>query len=329
MPHNKRQKTLEFALSIDIGGTFTKLATVSPPGVIVARHQFATPAGGDEGRYVRALLSAIDYLLETDASSRLSGIGVGAPSANGREGYIEGAVNLGFEGKLPIRQLLTERYRAPAYLIKDSSAAALGEHLYGGARRMSNFILLTLGTGLGSALFLNGAPFTGHSGLASELGHVTVDPQGRQCACGRLGCLETYASATGIKRTIFQLLAEHTADSVLRDYSFDAMSAQHIAEAALRNDSVACQAFEFTGRVLGRMIANLAAFLEPEAVFLSGGLVQAGKLLLEPAARHFNSHVLHLMKDKVKILPSQLGANDAALLGAAALVMHTEKVKII
>lgn len=320
---------MEFAASIDIGGTVTKIALVSSSGVIISRKELSTQSSQSVKAYFQAIYDQIDQLLQEQGNPELAGIGIGAPGCNERLGTIERTANLLIKEAVPIRDIFARHYEVPAYLIKDSNAAALGEHLFGGAVDMQNFLLLTLGTGLGCGFFINGQLVRGEHGLASELGHITVTPDGRRCGCGRRGCFETYVSATGIKRTVFELLGRELTKSELRHFSFAEMTARHIYEAAGRGDEVAIEAFRRTAEILALKIADLAAAFDPEAVFLSGGLAQAGDLLLAPTAAFLDQQVLYLMKGKIRVLPSQLGANDAALLGAASLALHNQKEKIL
>ncbi len=325
-----QEKTLDTAISIDIGGTNTKIALVDSNGAILARERLQTRASQSVESYFESIFQQIDHVRRPFPQVKLVGIGIGAPACNERDGTIERSANLLFKERVPIRQIFADRYRLPAHLIKDANAAALGEQLFGGGRGMDNFILLTLGTGLGGGIILNGRLVSGSSGLASEMGHMRVPGSaGRRCGCGRRGCLETYVSATGIIRTVFALLAEETAESRLRHISYAELTAHHIFEAAHDGDPIACLAFERTGAVLGAKMADLVAALEPEAIFLSGGLAQAGDLLLQPAQEHLDRDLLHLMQGKVSILPSQLGADDAALLGAASLPLFNQKEKIL
>lgn len=316
---------MEFAVSIDIGGTFTKLGLVSKLGEILDRRQLDTQDSRDEDSYFRALFKATEELTAHLDPKTVAGIGIGAPGCNERDGTVEGTANLIFKGVVPFRKIFQEHFPWPVRLVKDSSAAALGEFHYGGGKGMRNFILLTLGTGLGSGVVINGQLVTGQNGLASEFGHAMVDPRGRLCGCGRRGCLETYVSATGLKRTVFQLLAEETAATPLRDYSFNQLDAHHIFEAARGGDAVALQAFRTTAHILGAKIADLYALVEPEAIFLSGGMSHAGDMLLQPLTEYLDQNILHLFRGKVKVLISKLGGNEAALLGAASLLFNQPK----
>ncbi len=325
LPSSQKHKNLEFAVGIDIGGTYTKLGLISRRGEIIDRSQLDTRDSLDEASYFQALFSAIGKLTAAYKSDQIAGIGIGAPGCNERDGTLEGTANMIFKGVVPFRQIVADQFPWPVQLVKDSSAAALGELHFGGGRNMRSFILLTLGTGLGSGVVINGRVITGHLGLASEFGHATVDPQGRRCGCGRRGCLETYVSATGLKRTVFQLLAEETSGSPLREFSFNQLTARHIFEAATNGDELAIEAFRLTAHILGDKIADLYALLEPEAVFLSGGMSQAGALLLNPLNQYLADNVLHLFRGKTRVLISELGGNEAALLGAASLLLNQPK----
>jgi glucokinase len=205
-------------------------------------------------------------------------------------------------------------------LTNDPNAAAIGEMIYGGAKGMKDFIMITLGTGVGSGIVVNGEMVYGHDGFAGEIGHTIVDPNGRDCGCGRQGCLETYTSAPGIKRTVFELISTMNEPSILREVSFDKLSAKMIDEAARKGDALALEAFDYTGEVLGLKLADAVAHTSPEAIFLFGGLAQAGNLIFEPVKKHMEEHMLNIYKDKVKVLPSKLPPGDAAILGASALV---------
>ena len=312
------------AISIDIGGTNTKIALVSSEGIIQAYRHLPTQSQQEVAGYLRALFTVIEKLLSQVSREQFAGIGIGAPGCNEQAGTIEKTANLIIQETLPIRRIFSDRFKVPVQLIKDSNAAALGEHLFGGARGMRNFALLTLGTGLGCGLFVNGQLVRGNSGLASELGHSFVSSLDRLCGCGRYGCLETYVSATGIRRTVFQLMAEVLDDSELRQLSFSEMTAEDIFHAAGRGDRIALLAYDQTGQVLARRICDLSATMELEAVFLSGGLAQSGEFLLRPVRKYIEENILHLMKGKIKVLLSSLGANDAALLGAASTVLDKQ-----
>jgi glucokinase len=224
-------------------------------------------------------------------------------------------------------RLMSEYYHLPAAVTNDANAAALGEMMYGQAKGMQNFIVVTLGTGLGSGIVVNGSLIYGHDGLAGELGHTIVEPGGRQCGCGRRGCLEMYASSRGICRTVFELLAQRLEDSELRQISFNELTAEKVYEAAQRDDSLARAAFDYTGRILGRALADAVACFGPEVIILFGGLAKAGALLFEPVQRYFEDNLLHIYKGKTKILPSSELKCSIAVLGACALIQkEVEKI---
>ncbi|MDR0737509.1 MAG: ROK family protein, partial [Prevotellaceae bacterium] len=259
----------------------------------------------------------------------LIGLGLGAPNANYYTGNIEFAVNLLWTGVLPIAQKLKEHFAGlPVVITNDANAAAIGEMVYGGAKGMADFVVVTLGTGLGSGIVAGGELLYGHDGFAGELGHIIVTPDGRECGCGRKGCLETYASASGIIRTVYKLLADHRGDSELKSISFNELSADMITKAAINRDPIAIEAFAHTGRLLGLALANMITITSPEAIFLFGGLAKAGKYIFDPVKEHMEENLLKFWKGKVKLLPS--GLNDetnAAVLGSAALAWKEIKKK--
>ncbi|GJM34110.1 MAG: glucokinase [Saprospiraceae bacterium] len=319
---------MELALSIDIGGTNTKLALVNRKGELIALNRMSTSGTSGTQPYFRKLFQAISQLFANrDTAFQLIGIGIGAPGSNGPKGTIEYAANLPFSGKVEICRILENEYNVPAFLIKDANAAALGEKCFGGGRGMQNIITLTLGTGLGCGIILNNQVVSGTDGLAGEFGHTIAIKDGRLCNCGRKGCLETYASATGLKRTVLHLLAQTKEKSTLARYTSDKLEAKTIFDMAKAGDSLAKTAFEYTGKLLGSKMAELATVLCPEAFFLSGGVIAAGDFILEPTIHHFNANLLPIMQGKINILPSSLGADNAALLGAASMVW--EKAKIV
>ncbi len=315
---------MQLALGIDIGGTSTKLSLIDPAGNIISRSSFSTNERVDEHDFFQHLFASIDGLMADD-SVQVVGIGAGAPSVNEQEGTIENAANLPFSPKVEFVKTVYERQRIPVSLVKDGNASTLGEWHFGAAKGMKNFMLLTLGTGLGCGIVANGQLLGGEFGHGGEAGHVCVQPSGRACGCGRFGCLETYVSATGLKRTVFDLMANLMDDSPLRSISYEAMTARRISEAAISGDFLAKKAFLQTGETLGRALADMAAWFEPEAIVLSGGLTMAGDLLFEPTIASLERHALAFHKGaKIKVLASTLGENDAALLGAAALVWNSK-----
>ncbi len=311
----------ELVLGIDIGGTNTKFGFVDQAGNILGESSSPTrgyPVFDDYLAQLHKQIDAAKAFLGPDI--RLTGIGVGAPNGNYYTGAIEEAPNLEWRGRVPFVEKLQAYYPGlPVVLTNDANAAAIGEMTFGKAKGMQDFIVFTLGTGLGSGIVANGQLIYGSDGLAGELGHTLVNVFGRQCGCGRKGCLETYVSATGIKRTVYKLLADYREESVLRSVAFDKLSAKMITEAALQGDFIARQAFEYTGRVFGMKLADTVAHFSPEAIFLFGGLVNAGKHLLEPTKRHMEENMMNIYKGKVKLLVSGLQNKNAGVLGAAAL----------
>ncbi|NRA50872.1 MAG: ROK family protein [Phaeodactylibacter sp.] len=306
------------ALGVDIGGTSTKLSLVDPAGTILQRSTLPTKAamGTD---YPTLLVDAVQKILQY-APSPIKGIGVGAPGCDPVSGYISYAVNLPFSAPFPIRDFLSQKLCAHTVLVKDSTAAALGEKMWGGAQKMDNFLLVAMGTGLGSAFYINGKIVSGGRGLASELGHTTAVPNGRKCTCGKRGCLETYVSATGLRRTCQELMGQEIIPSALRELPQSALTAKTIALAAKEGDPLAQMAMESLSRTLGQSLSSVVLQLDPEGIFLSGGLSNAGSMLAERVAHHMNENLLPAFRNKVPVMVSQLGADTAGTLGAAAQV---------
>jgi glucokinase len=312
-------------IGIDVGGTSTKLALVDAEGRILGRSNFDTQArrGGDN--FVAAICSTAETLYQTVAAThQLLGVGIGTPSCDEFNGTITGAANMPFSETVPVREMIEAHFHLPTRLVKDANSSALGEMQYGGAKGMSHFVLLTLGTGLGSGLVTSDRTISGAHGLASELGHTSVDRNGRQCNCGKRGCLETYVSAPGIKRTVFELMATQTKPSVLRDMTFNTMTSTDITAAAKAGDFIALEAFRITGDILGYKIADLVLHLDPQAIFLAGGLAQAGDLILNPTNESLERNLLTMFQSKVTVQLSALGSEDAALLGAASLIWNLQ-----
>ena len=306
----------EIAIGIDIGGTNTVLGAVDAHGHILAQTNLSTAAYPSFDAYTDALLDAIRQLAKPYT---LRGVGLGAPAGNRFEATIEAPANVPWTGTLPIGRRLEEALLVPAAIDNDANAAALGEMLYGAAQGLRHFVVITLGTGLGSGIVIDGQLLYGAHGFAGELGHISVVPNGRQCACGKHGCLETYVSATGIKRTVFELLAHSTQHSSLRTAKFNTLTAYDIAQAAETNDPIAHEAFRRTGELLGRSLADYAAFSNPEAFILFGGLAKSGKLIMEPAQQAFAANLLFLYQGKTQLRMSTLMDRNSAVLGSAAL----------
>lgn len=295
---------MECLIGIDIGGTNTKLGLIHNDQVI-ASSSIKTQSKETSDAYADELADEIKKLAGTNI---ISGIGIGAPNGNFYSGAIEHAPNLKWKGIIPLARMIEERTKVKTLLTNDANAAALGEMTYGGARGMKNFIMITLGTGLGSGIVVDGKLIYGNSGFAGELGQTIVVPDGRLCGCGRKGCLETYVSATGILRTAEELAANKF------------KSSHDIAVAAEAGDPVALRAFDETAKTLGIALANFVTFTSPEAIFLFGGLTGSKNLLMSPLKNYFESHLHIVYRDTVKILLSELSEGHAALLGAAALV---------
>lgn len=311
-------------LGIDIGGTNTKFGVVDSTGHIIDQGSIVTCENADPNHFMDRLEAQLNPLFEKYGKENFLGIGVGAPNGNFYNGTIELAPNLKWRGVVPLVSLIENRFKLKAILTNDANAAAIGEMIYGNAKGMKNFIVITLGTGLGSGIVINGELIYGHTGFAGELGHVTVIPDGRLCGCERKGCLETYASATGIVKTIKELLRDSSESSRLREIPEDSLNAKHITEAALAGDKIALKAYDFTAKILAGALANAVTFSSPEAIFLFGGLTQAKDVLFKPTKDYFENGLMNVFKGKVKLLPSGLPESDAAILGAAALIRSTK-----
>ena len=307
-----------YVLGLDMGGTNSVLGVVDARGHVLARTSIKTQAFPDINDYVNALYEeALKSVDSVGGMDLIRGIGAGVPNGNYYTGMIEGAMNLPWQS-IPFAQLMSDRFGIPCKITNDANAAAMGEMTYGAAKGMKNFIMITLGTGVGSGIVINGDVVYGHDGFAGELGHVAaVRNNGRTCNCGKTGCLETYASATGVARTAREWLELSNEPSVLRN--LDNISSKDVYEAAQEGDALALKIFEFTGNILGRSFADFIAFSAPEAIVLFGGLARAKEYLLKPIEDAMNANVLPLWKGKVKIVFSQLKESDAAILGASAL----------
>lgn len=316
---------MQFAIGIDIGGTNTYFGLVDREGKILLKDVVKTLDFSDPKELVdvvsEKINSSLALLLPAAADSELIGVGVGAPNANYFRGTIENAPNLKWKGVVPLAEFFTEKLKIPAVLTNDANAAALGEMYFGGAKKMKDFIFITLGTGLGSGIVVNGQLVYGHDGFAGELGHTIIIQHGRQCGCGRKGCLEQYCSATGIVNTYLEILKSEN-HNALKEVDISSITSKYIYEMALKGDEAAFYAFNYTGELLGFALANSVAYTSPEAIFLFGGLVKAGEMLFNPTQLSFEKNLLNNYKGKVKILPSSLPENDAAILGAASLIWN-------
>ncbi len=309
--------TSPLVIGIDIGGTNTDMGLVSSKGKIERRISIGTTEFAEIDSYIDAIETAIYQLLNTEGVGSVAGIGIGAPNGNFYTGTVADAPNLPFKGEIKLKEIFESRFHCPVVVTNDANAAAYGEKVYGGAQNMSDFILVTLGTGVGSGIVVHNQLLYGSDGFAGELGHCTLIPEGRLCSCGNRGCLEEYASARGICQNYRELCRNMGAQGKLNPDTVDCKSLAAAADAA---DEMAIRAWAETGRLLGIALANAALFSSPQAVFLMGGPVKAGHWLLEPAKQSFNDHLLPSLKNKIPLLISSLPANDVAILGAAALV---------
>lgn len=319
----------ELAVGIDIGGTNTIFGFVDREGNILAEGRLQTPKYNDFGVYIAALYEKIMAAGQSIKEEfRIKGFGVGAPMGNINKGTIEYPAGLPWKGIIPITDIFHTHTSLPVVVTNDANAAAVGEMIYGGAKGMKNFVVITLGTGLGSGFVVDGKLLYGHTGFAGELGHTPLRPESsnRECGCGKKGCLETYVSATGLKRTLIKILADSLEPSKLRKYSIEEIDSKIIFEAAQNGDPLARLAFERTGRLLGYKLADVVAHTNPEAIFLFGGLALAGDILFKPAIESMEENMLVIYKGKVKLLASQLSAQNAAVLGASSLIWSNEGI---
>ena len=315
------------AIGVDIGGTNTAIGVVDSEGHVMVKDNISTPSHGDIHRYIHDLSVAINKLIESvkllNPEAEVLGIGIGAPNGNYYSGTIEYAPNLSFKGVVPLIDLIKPHFPGlqAIALTNDANAAAIGEMIYGGAKGLKNFVMYTLGTGVGSGVVVNGDLVYGHDGFAGECGHTTLVPGGRLCGCGAHGHLEAYCSAPGMKRTAFELMAEYNAtDSLLANSSFNELDSKMIYDAAVQGDKIALMVFEKTGQWLGQGLADTVHHLSPEAIFLFGGPTAAGEYLIKPTRESMEDHLLPIFKNKIKIVTSKLNMGDAAIVGASALV---------
>lgn len=314
----------EVVAGVDIGGTNTVSGLVDRDGNVLAVDDLKTTDYPEIKDFVSNLAASVNRMLSKDKSLKLLGIGIGAPNANYYRGTIELAPNLAWKGIIPFASLLKEKINVPVVMTNDANAAAMGEMIFGAAKEMKDFIVLTLGTGLGSGIVINGEMVYGHTGFAGELGHSIVVPGGRQCGCGQRGCLETYASATGLVKTVLYLLSDRREESILREIAPLDLTSKRIAEAAAEKDKLALEAMDFTAEILASGIVNAVVFSSPEAIFLFGGLAKAGEMLFEPVRKYVDLKIMPIFKGTVKILPSGIPENNAAVLGSAALIWNRE-----
>ena len=310
------------SIGIDIGGTGTKFGIVDIDGNLLFSSEMSTRNHPEIEGFIDELYENVSPLIEQAGGiGRMKGIGLGAPNGNYYTGTIEYAPNLPWKGILPLAKLVEAKFKLPVVLTNDANAAALGEMMYGVAKGMKDFIMITLGTGVGSGIVANGKLIYGHDGFAGELGHTIIIPDGRMHeGTGKRGSLESYASATGVRLTALELLAQSDRPSLLRDIPKEKLDSKKVYEAAMEGDELAKEIFEYTGKILGMALANAVMFSSPEAIVLFGGLTKAGDLILKPTREHMEANLIQVFQNKVKILVSHLKESDAAILGASALV---------
>ena len=311
-----------YVLGVDVGGTNTVFGIVDARGVVIASNSIKTQKYHRFEDYLDELYTEAMKIIEAnDAIGKIYGIGIGAPNANYYKGTIDYAPNLPFGLCAPIVETLRASFNLKhIYLSNDANAAAVGEKIYGGGKNLDHFIVITLGTGLGSGIIIDGKLLLGVDGFAGELGHVCAVPNGRICGCGKRGCLEAYASATGIKRTFLEMLSKYNGQSSIADKTWDELDARVVEDAARAGDKPSIETYKITGSILGRCLADFVHFTRPSAIFLFGGPVKSGDLILKPTRESLDKHLLPIFKGKVKVLPSELPASDAAILGASAMV---------
>ncbi len=311
---------MQYSIGIDIGGTNSVMGIVDKKGVILFEACIPTKDFPDINDFIEAAFIKLSPEINRLGIMHFKGIGIGAPNGNYYNGSIEFAPNLIWKGIIPLAKLFNEKFKLESFVTNDANAAAIGEMMYGAAKGMNDFIMVTLGTGVGSGFVANGKMIYGHDGFAGELGHTIAVRDGRICGCGRKGCLETYTSATGIVRTAHEFLENRTEESLLRHVTV--LSSKDIYEAAVQQDKLALDIFDFTGKILGQSLADAVAITSPEAIILFGGLAQAGPYIFEPTKKYLEDNLLIIYKNKIKLLPSELKESDVAILGAAALVWN-------
>ena len=322
---NEQQTMKPYVIGLDLGGTNSVFGIVDARGDIKATTAIKTGNYATAQEYVDACIEALQVIIEqVGGLEKIKAMGIGAPNGNYYNGTIEFAPNLTWahDEVIPLAKMFSERLGGiPVALTNDANAAALGEMVYGVARGMKNFIVITLGTGVGSGIVVNGHLLYGHDGFAGELGHVTMvrGAEGRSCGCGRTGCLEAYCSATGVARTAREFLELRKEPSKLREYDIEAITSKDVYDCAIAGDELAKEIFNYTGTILGEALADFTNFSSPEAFVLFGGLTKSGDLIMNPVKEAFDRNVLGIYKGKVKILISELKESDASVLGASAL----------
>ena len=310
-----------YVIGMDMGGTNTVFGIVDARGTVISKSAIKTSTHDDITLYINDIYVELMKLINAAGGiDKIKGIGVGAPNGNYYTGNIEFAPNLPWKGIIPFANMMADKFGIPTALTNDANAAAVGEMIYGAARGMKNFIMITLGTGVGSGIIIDGKVVYGHDGFAGELGHViVVRNNGRLCGCGRSGCLEAYASATGVARSAREILEISTKSSLLRNISKEDITSKDVFDAAMQGDEIAREIFNYTGKILGESFADFVAFSAPEAIILFGGLAKAGDMIMHPIVENMEKNLLNIWKGKVKVLFSELKEADAAVLGASAL----------
>lgn len=317
-----------YVIGIDMGGTNTAFGLVDARGTVIASSSIKTAKHADINDYIAELHEAVTRLLEeNDAVDKVHGIGIGAPNGCYYNGMIEEAPNLPWPSPIPLAQLITEAFGVQCIVTNDANAAAIGEMTYGAARGMKDFIMITLGTGVGSGIVVNGQVVYGHDGFAGELGHVVMKrSNGRMCGCGRTGCLEAYCSATGVARTAREFLEIRKEDSLLRNIPVDEITSKDVYDCAIQDDKLAKEIFDYTGTILGEALADFCTFSSPEAFILFGGLTKSGDLIMKPVKEAYEKNILACFKGKAKIILSEMKEADAAILGASALGWEAKEI---
>lgn len=313
----------KFAVGIDIGGTTTKFGVVNSKGEILEQDRISSNDHDVVEDFIEELYGKLMPMIDRAGGvANFIGIGMGAPNGNIYTGTIEYPPNLKWKGIIPIASLMNKKFGLKTKLTNDANAAAMGEMIYGACKNKKHFITMTLGTGVGSGIVIDGKIVVGHDGFAGELGHTIIRPGGRMHkTTGMRGSLEAYASATGVRETAIEMLTKHPEEhSLLRNYSINELTSESVYECAMQGDSVANEIFEFTGQILGESLANFVMFSSPAVIVLFGGLTNAGNLLLNPTKKHMEENLLPIFKNKVDIIFSQLKESDAAILGASALI---------
>ncbi|MBQ3324132.1 MAG: ROK family protein [Muribaculaceae bacterium] len=310
-----------YVIGIDMGGTNTAFGIVDARGNVIASSSIKTGKHSKIEDYIDELYAEINRIIvANDAEGKINGIGIGAPNANYFTGVIEDGVNLPWPTPIPLADLISKKFGIPCLITNDANAAAIGEMTYGAARGLKDFIMITLGTGVGSGIVVNGQMVYGHDGFAGELGHVIMKRNnGRVCGCGRTGCLEAYCSATGVARTAREFLEIRDEESLLREYDIENITSKDVYDCAVKGDKLALDIFNYTGTILGEALADFVTFSSPEAFVIFGGLTKSGDYIMNPIREAFDKNIMKVFKGKVKILISELKESDAAVLGASAL----------